>query len=205
MSFIDQRFPAQYAYGAVASDDWLTEIVTTINNRERRNAPFADPRRSWDLSTTGRTQAERDGLHKWFLAMRGPFHSFAFKDFADHFSERQQIGVGDGTQVAFQIAKRYTVGTETYSRETTKPVLSSVRVWVNGVLQSSGYSVARLTGVVTFSAAPANGAVVECECEFDVPVRFQQQRISWQAINRNAREGLIYVCSDISLIEVLGE
>lgn len=205
MSFIDQRFPAQYAYGAVASDDWLTEIVTTINNRERRNAPFADPRRSWDLSTTGRTHAERDGLHKWFLAMRGPFHSFAFKDFADHFSERQQIGVGDGTQVAFQIMKRYTVGTETYSRKITKPVLSSVRVWVNGVLQSSGYSVARLTGVVTFSGAPANGAVVECECEFDVPVRFQQSRMSWQAINRNAREGLIYVCSDISLIEVIGE
>lgn len=205
MSFIDQRFPQQYAYGAVASDEWLVEIVTTINNRESRNAPFADPRRSWDLSTTGRTQAERDGLHKWFLAMRGPFHSFAFKDFADHFAERQQIAIGDGTQTDFQVTKRYVVGAEVYARKITKPVVASVRVWVNDALQPAGYTVSRSTGVITFDAAPANGAVVECECEFDVPVRFQQPRMSWQAINRNAREGLIYVCSDMSLIEVIGE
>lgn len=205
MSFIDQRFPEKYAYGAVASDDWMVEIVETLNRMEQRNAPFADPRRSWDLSTTGRIQSERDGLHKWFLAMRGPFHSFAFRDFADYRLAREQIGTGDGSETEFQISKGYTVGSETYRRRITKPILATVSVWVNDILLSSGYSVSRTTGKITFDSAPANDATIEASCEFDVPVRFGQARLSWAAVNRNNAEGLVYVCSELSLVEVIGE
>lgn len=205
MSFIDQRFPEKYAYGAVASDDWMVEIVETLNRREQRNAPFADPRRSWDLSTTGRIQSERDGLHKWFLAMRGPFHAFAFRDFADYRLAREQVATGDGSTAEFQISKGYNVGSATYRRQITKPVLDTVSVWVNGALQVSGYTVSRLTGAITFAAPPGEGASIEVACEFDVPVRFAQGRLSWAAVNRNDAEGLVYVCSELSLIEVLGE
>lgn len=203
MSFVDTRFPETYAYGAISSDDWMTEVIETMNRRESRNAPSADPRRSWDLSTTHRTQAERDGIHRYFLAMRGMLHAFPFRDLQDYEMTRQSIvSTGDSPDISYQLSKAYTIGSETYRRNITKPVTSTVRVWVGGVLQNSGYSVSRTTGIVTFSSPP--GGAVEAECEFDVPVRFAQPKLSWSARNRHAGE-LLYVCDSLALIEVLGE
>ncbi len=204
MTFIDQRLPEKYALQAVASDDWTVEIVETMNRRERRNLPSADPRRAWDLSVNAKLTDERAELHKWFMAMRGPFHSFAFRDPADYAMARQAlVSLGDSPDVSYQLVKAYTIGAETYRRTVTKPVTASVRVWVGGVLQASGWSVSRTTGVITFAAAP--GAAVEASCEFDVPVRFAQSRLSWTRVDRNVARGDLWMCDELSLIEVIGE
>lgn len=204
MSFIDQRLPEKYALQAVASDDWTVEIVETMNRRERRNLPSADPRRAWDLSVNAKLTAERAELHQWFMAMRGPFHAFAFRDPADYVMDRQAlVSLGDSPDVAFQLAKAYTIGAETYRRTITKPVTSTVQVWVGGVLQASGWSVSRTTGIITFDDAP--GASVEASCEFDVPVRFAQSRLAWNRVDRNVSRGDLWMCEELSLIEVLGE
>lgn len=205
MSFIDTRFPERYAYGAVATDDWMAEIVDTSNRHEHRNQPVADPRRSWDLSTTGKTKEQKAGIRDYFMAMRGPVHSFPFRDLFDYECERSTVATGDGTTTAFQLVKPYTIGSETYSRPITKPIVSTVRVWVNGIEQLAGWSVARLTGLVTFTVAPADSATIEASFEFDVPVRFAENRLSWRAENRNASLGLIFFCDSLNLIEVLGE
>ena len=206
MSFVDAIFPEQYAYGAVASDDWKNEIVESINRREVRNLPVEHPRRSWDLSIPARTHSERDGIHQWFLAMRGAHHSFAFRDFADDSAARQAIGMGDGIALAFQLVKSYAIGTEAYDRPITRPVTAGVRVWVNGTEQLSGWTASRLTGEIVFATAPADGALVDASCaQFHVPVRFMQPRLSWSAINRNLRAGLLFRCDALSLIEVIGE
>lgn len=204
MSFIDQRLPEKYALQAVASDDWMVEIVETMNRREKRNLPAADPRRAWDLSVNAKLSAERAELHQWFMAMRGPFHAFAFRDPADYVMGRQSVAsLGDSPDVTYQLAKAYTIGAETYRRTITKPVTSSVQVWVGGVLQASGWSVSRTTGIITFDDAP--GASVEASCEFDVPVRFAQARLSWNRVDRNVARGDLWMCEELSLIEVLGE
>lgn len=203
--FVDTLFPEKYAYGATASDDWLTEIVQTLNNREYRNAPNAHPRRYWDLSHLGRTQAEKEDIHRIFMAVRGQKHSFPFKDFADFQCPRNAIGTGDGTTTQFQLVKRYTFGSETYVRPVTKPVLESVVVWVAGVQQASGYTVSRQTGVVSFTNPPAGAALVEASFEYHVPVRFAQPRMSWRAVDRNPTDGLIYECDNLALVEVISE
>ena len=205
MSFVDQRLPERYAYGAVSSDDWLTEIVESLGRAEIRNAPSANPRRSWDLSTTARSETDRAELHSWFLAMRGQLHSFAFRDLADYTMPKQTIGTGDGSDTTWQLRKAYTVSSATYYRNITKPITSTVRVWVNGVEATSGWSVSRTTGIVTFGTAPTNGHLIQASCEFDVPVRFAQSKLSWSAVNRHGDNGLLWVCSDMALIEVLGE
>lgn len=205
MSFIDERFPDSYAYGAIASDDWMAEIVETRNRHESRNLPVADVRRSWDLSTTGKTQAQRAGIHDYFMAMRGPVHSFPFRDLFDYECARSTISTGDGSDTTFQLVKPYTIGSETYNRTITKPLTSTVRIWVNDIEQVSGWSASRTTGIVTFDVAPADEAVIEASFEFDVPVRFAESRLSWRADNRNVTQGLIFFCDALSLIEVIGE
>jgi uncharacterized protein (TIGR02217 family) len=205
MSFVDARFPESYAYGAICTDDWLTEVVETRSRVEHRNAPAADVRLTWDLSTTGKTAAQRDGIRDYFRAMRGPLHSFPFRDLFDYECARSTIATGDGAEQDFQLVKPYTIGSETYNRTITKPVTASVRIWVNGVEQVSGWSVSRTTGIVTFTVAPADSAVIEASFEFDVPVRFAESRLAWRAENRNAAHGLIFFCESLTLIEVIGE
>ena len=58
-----------------------------------------------------------------------------------------------------------------------KPVAGTVRVARGGVEQASGWSVNTTTGIVTFDAAPNAGMLVTAGFEFDVPVRFDTDRL----------------------------
>lgn len=209
MSFIDVRFPEEYAYGALATDDWQLEIVETLNRHEHRNAPIAHPRRSWDLSTTGKTIAQKDGIRDFFMATMGGLHSFAFRDLADYQLTQGQIFVGDGSTDQVQLVKPYTIGNETvgtltYERPITLPVVDTVRVWVNDV-ETSAWDVGRDDGILIFESAPAEGAIVTASCDFDVPVRFRESRLSWSARDRIGDDGLLFFCDALALIEVIND
>jgi uncharacterized protein (TIGR02217 family) len=93
----------------------------------------------------------------------------------------QLIGAGDGAARTFQLVKRYGAGASAFVRTIAKPVAGTVRVAVQGV-ESPGahYSVDVKTGVVTFAAGavPPAGAAVTAGFEFDVPVRFDTDRLT---------------------------
>ena len=57
-------------------------------------------------------------------------------------------------------------------RTITKPVAGTVKVYLDGIEQASGWSVDTTTGLVTFGTAPASGVEVTADFDFDVPVRF---------------------------------
>ena len=65
-------------------------------------------------------------------------------------------------------------------RTITKPVAGTVKVYLNGTLQPSGWSIDTSTGLVTFVSAPAAGAVITADFEFDVPVRFDTDRLEFR-------------------------
>lgn len=205
MSFIDERFPEKWALDAVRSILWVNEIVATRNQREARNSPYAFPRYQWDLSMAAKVGPARAEFDDWFLVMRGQEHSFALRDPADYTMARQTIATGDGATKAFQLIKTHSVGASSFAREIYTPVTESVRVWVNGVEQMSGWTVGRTTGIVTFTVAPAESAVVEASCTFDVRVRFNQSSLDWKIAEKNAALGYIWVCPGLKLIEALDE
>lgn len=92
-----------------------------------------------------------------------------------------EIGIGDGEATAFQLIKTYGAAFAPWSREIKKPVVGSVLVAVDGVAQVDGdaYALDPASGVVTFDAehVPAVGAVVSAGFEFDVPVRFDTDKL----------------------------
>lgn len=55
------------------------------------------------------------------------------------------------------------------------------RVMLNGVVQTSGYTVDNTTGTVVFTSAPANGTVVSWSGEYDTPMRFLQNTLGLKA------------------------
>jgi uncharacterized protein (TIGR02217 family) len=104
--------------------------------------------------------------------------------------------MGDGVAVAFQLVKRYGADFDPYLRPVTKPVAETVNVFVDGS-PTDAFTVDDLTGVVTFDVAPSDGAVLTSTYEFDVPVRFDIDRLDIELTGFDAADA-----PAIPLIEV---
>ena len=74
--------------------------------------------------------------------------------------------------------KHYPSGSAIQVRTITKPVAGTVKVYLDGVEQLSGWSVDATTGLVTFSTAPASDVEITADFEFDVPVRFDTDHMA---------------------------
>jgi len=188
MAFHEVRFPANLSFGSVGGPERRTEIVTLTNGYEERNTPWAHSRRHYDAGVGLRSLDDVEGLLAFFEARAGQMHGFRWKDWADYKScpasrtpdyEDQYIGIGDGATKEFQLIKTYGSGGVEYVRPITKPVAGTVVVGLLGDHQSEAvqFSVDTATGIVTFFDAPPEGARVTAGFEFDVPVRFDTDRI----------------------------
>lgn len=197
MSFVDVRFPDDIAYGSGGGPEYATDIVVTESGYEKRNSNWLNARARYNVAHGVKTKAQLDELIAFFRARKGRAHSFRFKDWADYTAVGQQIGTGDGSQTTFLLVKSYTSGGITEPRMITKPVSGTIKIYKNGLLQSSGVSISPTTGLVIFTAAPANGEIISADFEFDVPVRFDTDRLSTSLDSYGIGSWL-----DIPLVEV---
>ena len=205
MAFHPIRFPLDVALGARGGPERATDIVTLASGREERNSRWAQSRRRYNAGYGVKSRADMQAVLAFFEERRGRFHAFLWRDGLDHSSGAeaptaldQTIGVGDGTTTAFQLIKRYGADFDPYLRPITKPVDGSVKVAVSGVELTSGFTVNALTGIVTVTVAPAVDAVVTAGFLFDVPVRFDIDRLDIELSSFDAAEA-----PSIPLIEVL--
>ena len=188
MAFHDVRLPVDVERGALGGPGFKTTVTALTSGREQRNIDWDKARGSWDVGYGLMKQddvtldATVDIVLAFFYAREGRAHSFRFKDWSDFkigdaddpTADNQSVGTGDDSEVAFQIFKRYTSGPTTYDRDITLIVAGRFSVLIDDVVQTQGpdYAIDLLTGIVTFTAAPAGGEDVQVALEFDVPVRF---------------------------------
>lgn len=188
MGFHEVRFPASLSFGALGGPERLTDIVTLANGFEERNTPWAHSRRRYDAGMALRSLDDVEVLIAFFEARRGQLYGFRWKDWSDFKSGRakaapdyrdQVIGLGDDAQVAFQLVKTYRSGAQVAVRPIVKPVRGTVRLGQGGVEMQEGvhYEVDVMTGIVTFAAPPNRDVQITAGYEFDVPVRFDADRI----------------------------
>jgi uncharacterized protein (TIGR02217 family) len=177
MAFIETQFPSDISYGAQGGAKYSTDVVETFSGWEQRNINWSESRGEWNVSHGVKTSSQLATLIAFFRACRGKAVGFRFKDWSDYSAANQIIGTGNGVKTAFQLVKSYTAGSITVDRTITKPVNGTVQVYKNGVLQGSGYTVDYTTGIVTFTAAVANAVVVTANFEFDVPARFDTDKL----------------------------
>jgi uncharacterized protein (TIGR02217 family) len=186
MAFHEVRFPDNISRGARGGPERRTQIVELASGDEERNASWANSRRRYDVAYGIRRADDLAAAVAFFEARNGRLHGFRYKDWADYKSALpsqaitatdQQIGTGTGSQQAFQLAKRYTSGAQTWVRTIAKPVAGTVRVALGMAEQLSGWTVDTTTGVITFTTAPANGVIIRAGFEFDVPVRFDSDTL----------------------------
>jgi uncharacterized protein (TIGR02217 family) len=188
MAFHEVRFPASLSLGSSGGPERRTEIVTLANGHEERNTPWEASRRRYDAGLGLRSLDDIDLLLAFFEARRARLHGFRWKDWGDWRScapsaavacTDQVIGTGDDAQTVFQLTKTYASGGESFLRTIAKPVAGTVCVAVDGVelIEGVEWALDAATGQVTLALPPDAGAVVTAGFEFDVPVRFDTDRL----------------------------
>lgn len=208
MAFHDIRFPASLSFGALGGPERRTEIVTLANGFEERNSPWEHSRRRYDAGLGLRSLDDLETLIAFFEARHGALNAFRWKDWADWKSSvpsqttaptDQRIGFGDGVKTAFQLRKRYLSGDQEYWRPIKKPVPGTVTVAIadDPQVEDVDFTVDAATGILTFVTPPDIGALVTAGFEFDVPVRFDTDRIAVSLASYNAGE-----VPDVPVMEV---
>ena len=190
MSFHEIRFPTDISRGAQGGPERRTDVVVLGSGFEERNARWADSRRAYNAGYGVKSLDDLHAVIAFFEERRGRLYGFRWRDHADDRSCApggatspldQVLGTGDGTQAAFQLAKTYGVAHAPWTRTIAKPVAGTVRVAVDGDELGEGddFTLNAATGIVQFlpGHVPADGAVVTGGFLFDVPVRFDSDRL----------------------------
>lgn len=197
MTFYNAVLPGFISQGSEAAPVSLVDIARGPTGFEQRRSRRSRRLRRFNLVKDIRKADDIYDLLAFFEVMNGPQHSFAIQNLHDYKSCKPEetismtdalIGVGDGSNLNFQLKKQYKV-TKVDStviaidRTVYLPMLSPAPlVAVDGVLQTEAtdYVINYETGAVTFIAghAPANLKNVTAGFHFNEKVRFDTNDLS---------------------------
>lgn len=140
-----------------------TKVQESVSGQETRAAFMAYPkwtlRFDFDVLRDGVSFDELRTVEAFFLQHRGMWDSFLVSVPEDCVAIKQQFGIGDGLTPSFQLVRARAGGSFAFVEPTMNiERVDSIKVGGTLVLPS-GYSIGS-TGRVTFTAAPANGAVL---------------------------------------------
>lgn len=217
MSVISTVYPIALSK-MMRSPTYHTDIFQGRSGREVRNAVWQDPLYRYNAASGIRTRADVATLEAFFHTVKGKETGFLLQDLQDYAIPQtggtpQSIGTGDGSDLTWQIYKRYTnaLGTN-YDRTITRPssTTSQLQVYVNGVNKTNPthYSYSATTGIITFTGgnAPPNGQSITITLEtFYVPVRFDTDQLDVDLLVHWVDAGTPYTLGDvpnIPLVEV---
>ncbi|MBA3055014.1 MAG: TIGR02217 family protein [Sphingomonadales bacterium] len=191
----DVRLPEKWSQGSAGGPAFLTTRVPTDDGDVFREQRWLNSLQRYEIAHNIKSPADIAALNAFFRGRRGAKRGFLLKDWLDatsHVNGRdaasptdQPLGIGDGATTTFQLIKRYPDPVNPYDRPIKWPVSGTLTVALDGVPLGGGIAVARGTGVVTLTPAPALDAVITAGFEFDVPVCFADDHLSitWDTIN----------------------
>jgi uncharacterized protein (TIGR02217 family) len=173
-----------YSAGARGGPEFSTAIISCPSGFRQRNINRQDHIGRWAINYDLLDEDALLDLYNFFLARQGMAYLFRFlppefNTIAD--ANAHQFAVGDGVTTTFNLVTRHVSGPTTYTHRVTKPMAggltyvpgaSTIKIFKDSVLQTSGVTVSSTTGAVTFSVAPANGAVLSWSGTFHLPVSF---------------------------------
>lgn len=190
MAFHDVRFPTAISHGCQGGPERRTDVVVLGSGFEERNSRWANSRRSYNAGYGVKSLNDLHTVIAFFEERRGRLHAFRWKDPSDWKSCPPDavtsafdctIGSGTGALASFQLKKTYGSAYAPWTRDIKKPVTGTVKVAVAGAVKTLGthFTVDPASGIVTFLAGniPTIGAIVSAGFEFDVPVRFDTDKL----------------------------
>lgn len=197
--FIEDRLLDCVSYGTEGGPTWATRKIGLRSGIIRRNPMRSRPLYRFGIIYSALKQTDHAEVIAAYNACRGGVHAFRLKDWADYTAAEELLGVlGTGAPQSVQLTKTYTFGAQEVARNIRKPVAGTVSMTADGapLVASIDYT----TGIATFTAAASD--VLRWSGEFDVPVMFEDDQLSFAGVSRSEARGLM-LTADISLIEDL--
>lgn len=194
--FNEARLLDCVAYGSNFGQEFNTRIVQLRSGVERRNISWTLPLGRYSVMYTALRPADHVKVRGAHMASAGSAIPFRFKDWSDYQATAELIGTGTGALQSLQLVKAYSFGSVSISRIIKKPVAGAVQLYADGAAIASTTNTE--TGVVTFLADAA--AVITWSGEFDVPVRFESDRLDVDPVARAG--GGFALSADVDLVEV---
>lgn len=202
MTFTETRLNLGYDFGTVGGPQFSTTIIVLGSGYEQRNSNWSEARSKWQIGDRIYSRSELNYLINFFRGVRGAATGFRFKDWSDYQGINELIGVGNGSQREFQLRKTYTINDQSSTRNIKKPLPNKTLIYVDGTpAYNNSLSVDITTGIVTFASPPIGN--ITASFEFDVPVRFEQDKFDhrFDAADPSTGEALFYV-STLSVVEI---
>lgn len=194
--FNETRLLDKVAYGSEFGQEFSTRIVTLRNGSERRNANWSMPLGRYSVVYQSLKPEDHQQVRAAFMTSMGSLIGFRIKDWTDFRVAQQVIGTATGSSQTLQLFKEYQFGPMSLQRKISKPVQGTVSIYANGVEISSTLDVT--TGLVSFTAAV--GEPISWSGEFDVPVRFESDRLDLQPVGPSG--GDFFLSSNADLVEI---
>jgi len=149
---------------------WKTIISQFDSGREQRRQKWVQPRFNMSLLYNLLEETDIRALWTFYMARKGSWEAFNVYDWLSATWTDLYIGTGDGTTLIFDIPGKTT---------------SSQSIYLDGALQSSGYSI--LTGGgsdnadrVSFTVAPTVNQIITCTITgyLRITCRFAEDKMS---------------------------
>jgi hypothetical protein len=152
-----------------------TRVASHVSGREVRSPFYAYTLYEFELTFDALvSDLSRPGLGSWsmqnlmgfYLQCQGQYGTFLYTDLSDNSVVGQGIGIGDGATTSFLFQRSLGGFLEPVSW-----VASIEAVYLNGVAQASGWSLAA-PNVLSFATAPAVDAIITSDFSYAFVCRF---------------------------------
>ncbi len=193
--FYEIQFPTDIAYGATGGPEFFTDIVTSSSGYEQRNINWNHPRCRYNLAPAIKDKEQLDILLAFFRICQGKALGFRFKDWSDYQLNNSLVAIADGIASSFQLVKTYNFANQSIIRKISKPVLNTIEVYCSKSREIPEINYA--TGQLKFIQPPEKGIEIRVDGEFDVPVRFDIDKLATSIESYG-----VYSHQEIPLIEL---
>ena len=180
ISFVDERFPDCVSFGSTGGPGFKTSIFEVDSGLVSTSPQWNRIRAKYNANFDHVPPADIESVENFFYGVKGRGIGFRYKDWSDYTISNQNFLVGDGTTTSFQLFKRYMSGGSIFDRIIKKPRQNTFSFTLNGVplIENTDYFVGDGSGTVNFiTAPPANSIGTIVQGEFDVPVRFDTDKL----------------------------
>ncbi|MCY4505098.1 MAG: TIGR02217 family protein [Hyphomicrobiales bacterium] len=208
VAFHDVRLQNVLRIAASGSLEYNTQLMTTASGFEHRNARWTQPRRRYEVHIGARPLSDLRSLQRFFRDRHGRLHGFLWRDILESRSSKQheiprakdqpmKRLTADGRVWSFFKGLRNTSRPELV-RRIFKPVPSSVQLAHNRApIPLEQYVIHAAHGVISFRPGHYRTSGVTAGFEFDVPVRFDIDRLEIRMVTN-----LAGTCEPIPLVEI---
>ena len=150
--------------------DWNVLVTAYEDGKEQRRKKWSQPKRSYEITLTGRQDTEMKQVWDFYNSRSGSFDTFYFTNSNESPISNEVLGTGDGTTQAYIF--------DNYPLPSGSPTAVSI-----GGTPTVAYTMNRADGTITFDVAPTSGDQILGSYNFCRVVRFAEDKLSRELFN----------------------